>query len=173
MLLETSRLQLRPMQPSDWSFFYLLHTQPQVMQFVADLESEEKIMARFNTRSQPWSKEDNSWLTLSIVEKESGQLVGFSGFLSRWSDYKKAEVGFLFAPQFQGVGYGYESLTAVLEYAFLKCGFHKMTATVTEGNTASVALLQKAGFNLEGRLVDNYQIAGCWCNDLLFARFNQ
>lgn len=169
MQLETNRLILRSLCEDDWPFFLALHQLPSVMAFVADIEQEPQILARFNERLVPWSKESQSWLTLLIIEKESNKAVGLTGFLSRWHPFQQAEVGFMIHPDAQGAGYGYESLLSVLHFASAGCGYHKITATVTEGNIGSVALLAKAGFELEGRLQDNFRINNQWCSDLVFA----
>lgn len=110
-----------------------------------------------------------------IREKASGQALGITGFRPEWLPCQQAEVGFGSVPEGQGKGYGKESLLAVLDFAFNACGFHKMNATVTEGNIASRRLLENCGFRLEGTLRDNYRLAGQWCNDwqlgLLAAEF--
>lgn len=94
------------------------------------------------------------------------QTLGVTGYIHRERDC--AEVGFLFAPEAQGKGYGYESLRAVCDYAFSEGGIRRLTATVTAGNIASRRTLEKAGFRLEGELRESYALAGCWRNDWLF-----
>lgn len=74
----------------------------------------------------------------------------------------------MIVPEFQGKGYAYEASQAVLSLAWQQCNYHKLVATVTQGNQASHRLLKKLGFELEGTLKDNYQIAGHWVNDEKF-----
>ncbi|PMC22742.1 GNAT family N-acetyltransferase, partial [Klebsiella aerogenes] len=50
----------------------------------------------------------------------------------------------------QGLGYGYESLCALCDYAFSTGGIRRLTASVTAGNQASRQLLLKTGFIQEG-----------------------
>lgn len=101
-------------------------------------------------------------------EKASEDAVGMTGFRPQWHPYRQAEVGYGSLPLAQGKGYGKESLRAVLDFAFNACDFHKLTATVTEGNIASRRLLESCGFLLEGTLRDNYQLAGQWRDDWQF-----
>lgn len=55
------------------------------------------------------------------------------------------------------------------DYAFNEGGIRRLTATVTVGNLASRALLEKAGFVLEGELRENYWLAERWQNDWIFS----
>lgn len=73
-----------------------------------------------------------------------------------------------FAPQAQGLGYGYESLRALCDYAFSTGGIRRLTASVTAGNQASKQLLLKTGFIQEGELRESYWLHGSWHNDWLF-----
>jgi RimJ/RimL family protein N-acetyltransferase len=66
------------------------------------------------------------------------------------------------------LGYGKESTLKIMDFAFNHCLYHKVLATVTDGNIASSNLLASLGFKLEGKLRDNYQINGKWCTDLKY-----
>lgn len=172
MKITTKRLTLRPLLESDWTLWQALHQHPDVMRYIGDIANEDTVREKFNSRLSAglgqWRKEDNSWLTLVIEEKATGIAVGLHGFLSMWTPFQQAELGFMIAPEFQGKGYAYEASQAVLSLAWQQCNYHKLVATVTQGNQASHRLLKKLGFELEGTLKDNYQIAGHWVNDEKF-----
>ncbi|WP_440057017.1 GNAT family N-acetyltransferase (plasmid) [Pseudoalteromonas sp. T1lg65] len=172
MHLTTPRLTLRALQESDWPQWLKLHTAVEVMRYVEDVGEERVIREKFTSRFHPKDKQENQWLTLAIVENSAQQVIGFHGFLSMWTPYQQAELGFVLDPQFQGQGYAFEASQAVIDYAFNVCGYHKLIATVTQGNTPSHNLLKKLGFELEGVLKDNYQLGGNWVNDEKFALFN-
>ncbi|MFC0225273.1 GNAT family N-acetyltransferase [Serratia aquatilis] len=163
--LQTSRLLLHSITANDWPLFLRLYQDPQVIRYIADPLPESEIRTRFEARLPEWDKHGERWLCLVMREKSTGNAVGITGFCPQWWPFQQAEVGFGSLPEGQGKGYGKESLLAVLDFAFNACGFHKMTATVTEGNIASRHLLESCGFQLEGTLRDNYRLAGQWCND--------
>jgi RimJ/RimL family protein N-acetyltransferase len=166
MHLSTKRLNLRPLQAADWPFFLKLHQDASVMRYVHDMYTETEVMARFQHRLQPWFKEADHWLCLLIEDKNTGEPIGVTGMQAGWLPYRQAEIGFMLDPQYQGLGYGKESSLALLQFAFHNCGFHKMIATVTAGNDPSLMLLSKLGFVLEGRLRENFQLAGTWYDDI-------
>lgn len=167
--LTTERLVCTPIVESDWSFFLSLQQHPQVMRYVADNRHEEDIRAAFDTRLHPWSPGAEHWLCLVVRDSQQTPL-GVTGYIHRDSDC--AEVGFLFAPEAQGKGYGSESLRAICDYAFQHGGIRRLTATVTAGNIASRRTLEKMGFVLEGELRESYFLAGEWQNDWLFSLLN-
>lgn len=162
--LTTRRLTCAQLVASDWPFFLALQQHPQVMRFVADRRSESEIRTAFDSRLPRWSPGDAHWLCL-LVRDAQGVALGITGYIHRDTDC--AEVGFLFAPESQGKGYGSESLRAVCDYAFGKGGIRRLTATVTAGNMASRRMLEKLGFRLEGELRESYFLAGQWHNDWL------
>lgn len=166
MQIETQRLILKPISENDWELFKGLHQSSEVIKYVGDPFTESSISERFNSRLGEWKKTSNQWLTLTIIEKSTESKIGVTGFYPEWEPYQQAELGFLLNPEFQGKGYGKESTIAVIEYAFNQCNFHKVIATVTEGNSLSFNLLKALGFTHEGTIRDNFKLGGHWHNDL-------
>ncbi|HDR2472337.1 GNAT family protein [Enterobacter soli] len=164
--LTTVRLTCSPLQESDWPFFLALQQHPDVMRFVAEDRSVADIREAFESRLAPWTPGSAHWLCLVVRDTASQTPLGVTGYIHREDDC--AEVGFLFAPSAQGKGYGFESLQALCEFAFNQGGIRRLTATVTAGNIASRALLEKSGFRLEGELRESYFLSGRWQNDWLF-----
>jgi len=164
--LETSRLTCSQIEEAEWAFFCQLQLSPDVMHYVADQKTEEKILADFSARLPIWSPQSEHWLCLVVREKQTGKRIGVSGYIHRENDC--AEVGFLFAPEAHGKGYAHESLRAICDYAFSDGGIHRLSATVTAGNAPSRRLLEKVGFVLEGELRESYWLRNAWHNDWLF-----
>ena len=168
ILLETPRLWLRPLVNSDWPMYFELKTHALVQQNVGDIQSDSLIRQGFESRLPSWDKKKNQWLCLVIVLKETEEVLGVTGFLPEWEPYQQAEVGYMLHPSHHRKGYGAESLRAVVQFALEQCQFHKLKATVTEGNTASCYLLEKLGFQKEGLLRDNFKMNGAWKNDIVY-----
>jgi RimJ/RimL family protein N-acetyltransferase len=165
-VLTTPRLTCSPVKEQDWPFYLSLQQNPDVMRYIADKRPIAVIREAFEPRLQKWEPGSAHWLCLIVRETASQTLLGATGYIHRENDC--AEVGFIFAPEAQGKGYGYESLRAVCDFAFEQGGIRRLTATVTVGNLASRNLLEKAGFILEGELRENYWLSGRWHNDWIF-----
>ncbi|MBP6609319.1 MAG: GNAT family N-acetyltransferase [Deltaproteobacteria bacterium] len=164
--LLSERLDHRPMTEEDWPFFLALNQDRQVVRYVADDRSEAAIRQLFDVRLPRWEVGSPHWLCWVIRERSTGERVGVTGLIDRGEGV--AEVGFLLASAFHGKGYGIESLRLLCRFAFAEAGFRKLSATVTAGNAASKAVLQKAGFVQEGTLRESYLLAGRWQDDWLF-----
>jgi len=164
--LLSERLDHRPMTEEDWPFFLALNQDRQVVRYVADDRSEAAIRLLFDVRLPRWEVGSLHWLCWVIRERSTGERVGVTGLIDRGEGV--AEVGFLLASAFHGKGYGIESLRLLCRFAFAEAGFRKLSATVTAGNAASKAVLEKAGFVQEGTLRESYLLAGRWQDDWLF-----
>ena len=85
------------------------------------------------------------------IEKES-TLIGEVRLKNlRWFN-RKAELSIIVHKEQQGQGYGKEVLEYLIDYAFNKMNLHRLEAEALEFNEASVMMLEKIGFHLEGRL---------------------
>jgi len=63
---------------------------------------------------------------------------------------QSAFLGYYGSAAHAGQGYMTEGLTLVLRLAFRRLGLHRLEANVQPGNRASLALLRRLGFRLEG-----------------------
>lgn len=141
----------------DWDLYQSLNRDQAVISLCFDEPSSKEIEASFESRLPIWNRDSEYWLCLTITQNESGEKVGVTGF--RMLD-GIAEVGFLIQPKYHGLGYGTESLNALLNWACEDYGFKSFSAVVTEGNIASEKVLTKCGFSLKEIIQNAYEIGG-------------
>ncbi|RON51601.1 GNAT family N-acetyltransferase [Pseudomonas frederiksbergensis] len=165
LALHTERLYLRTMVEADWPLFLRLHSEPQTMQFVFGEIAEDQIRKGFDHRLPAWTPQSDHWLCLVVIDKETGQELGVSGF--RILSPGHAEVGTLLLPEFQGKGYGTQARQAIIDYA-AAIGLESLESTVTDGNIASCKVLEKCGFVFDRRVPQAYQIGDRWFDDLIY-----
>ncbi|MXZ91045.1 MAG: GNAT family N-acetyltransferase [Chloroflexi bacterium] len=81
------------------------------------------------------------------------EVIGCIGMLPQ-SDVARlsAEVGYWLGEPFWGQGITTSALQALTEYAFTQLGMVRLFASVMEWNPASARVLEKAGYQYEGRL---------------------
>ncbi|MCK5520947.1 MAG: GNAT family N-acetyltransferase, partial [Candidatus Marinimicrobia bacterium] len=93
-----------------------------------------------------------NYYPLVICRDSDGKAVGqiHAGRIDR--DNRHAYVGFQIAEEFRRNGYALEALQIFIEHLFNDLKLNRIAAEVYEYNTASIALLQKAGFLQEGRM---------------------
>ncbi|MDD1783331.1 GNAT family N-acetyltransferase [Enterovibrio sp. ZSDZ35] len=157
MKIDTDRLGMTQITAEDWELFQSLNRDSVVISLCFDEPSSEEIKASFESRLPVWNKTSKHWLCLTITLKDTGEKIGVTGF--RIHD-GAAEVGFLIQPTYHGLGYGAESLKALLEWAYQEHDLQSFNAVVTEGNIGSEKVLTKCGFTLKDVMPNAYEIGG-------------
>jgi RimJ/RimL family protein N-acetyltransferase len=89
-----------------------------------------------------------------------GAVVGTCTLVALDSANRRAELGFALAREHQGRGYMAAALPAVLRFAFVRLGLHRVFADTDPRNAPSIRALERLGFRREGVLLEHYLIAG-------------
>lgn len=145
-ILETERLILREFQPSDFEFIIELLNSPGWLQFIGDrhIKTEEQAVS-YLLNGPLKSYAYNGFGLSCVILKETQIPVGMSGLIKR-PDFEQPDLGFAFLPNDIGKGYGYEIASAILKLAYKQYKLKTILAIVSKDNAASIALLNKLGF---------------------------
>jgi ribosomal-protein-alanine N-acetyltransferase len=94
---------------------------------------------------------------------EDGAIIGFLNLseIVRGS-FQNAYLGYGAVAAFAGCGYMTEALALVLEECFTRLGLHRVEANIQPDNAASIALVRRGGFELEGFSRRYLRIGGAW-----------
>jgi RimJ/RimL family protein N-acetyltransferase len=84
-----------------------------------------------------------------VTVKESGAV---AGMIEIRLDGFKADVGYVFSPQFWGKGMATEALRSLVKWALSQNSIYRIWALCDVENLASVRVLEKAGMQREGLL---------------------
>jgi ribosomal-protein-alanine N-acetyltransferase len=76
--------------------------------------------------------------------------------------FQNAYLGYYVASPYAGRGYMTEALQLMLRYAFKDLKLHRLEANIQPGNAASIALVKRAGFVLEGYSERYLKVCGRW-----------
>lgn len=122
---------------------------------------------------EDYEKQYTEGSQLVAVAEENQQIAGFLGFHtpSSLAPHQKTwsiDVGV--HPHAEGKGVGSALLTAIKALA-AEQGIHKLSLRVLSTNPAAIHLYQKNGFEVEGRLKDEFLIEGKFIDDLFMAYF--
>ena len=147
IILETERLVLREIDSAtDAEFIFALLNTPKFLKYIGDrgvrskAESSEFIETKYRK-----SYVDHGF-GLYTVERRSDKVpVGICGLVKRAS-LPGPDIGFAFLPEFERMGYGYESAAAIVEHARDVHRMSELFAITTKDNVASGLLLEKLGF---------------------------
>ena len=98
------------------------------------------------------------------------QAVGGIGFtLQHDVEYRSAEIGYWVSEEYWGRGLATESLKVVTDYAFENFELCRLFAHVFEWNPRSARVLEKAGYQFEGRMKKSVTKDGKTIDQLMYA----
>lgn len=83
------------------------------------------------------------------------------------------ELGYWLGREYRGLGIASEAVHHFIPYAFDRLSLTRLTAHALESNAASIRVLERAGFNFEGRLRQHTRTAQGLCDTLAFGLLRQ
>lgn len=150
---ESERLLLRTLEETDIDDLLKVWGDPEVMRFcggAGDRERELRAL-KFYMKHQ----EEKGFSPYGIILKETGELIGVSGFNPAGDGYD-AELMYHLAKAYWGMGYASEAVNATLDYSKKDLPFKCIEASIDPDNHASGKILENNGFKLVGHK---------WCNE--------
>ncbi len=164
----TERLLIRKLEINDAQDFYKYRSLPEVYKFQSfKPKNTEDIKAFFEGLSElPNIK--NTWFQLAVCTKDENKLIGDIG-IHFLEDNEQIEIGYTLNPDFQGIGYGKEAVTAVIRYLFVVLGSHRIIASVDPDNKKLIRLLERTGMRKEAHFVKSIKTDDKWLDDCIYA----
>jgi RimJ/RimL family protein N-acetyltransferase len=160
--VETSRLILRPMAPSD---------APDVQRLANDYEIAANTLRMpypyENGIAEEWISrqqilfDDGKFATFAITLRDTGDFVGCIS-LELTPAHARAEIGYWLGKPYWGRGYCTEAARAVIRYGFERLGLRKIAGFHFARNPASGAVMRKAGMRREGLLRQHVKRCDRW-----------
>ena len=148
-MLVTERLILRPFEKGDYPDVFEYQHEPLVNCFAC-----MKINSLDEAKNETAKKAKDSELTLAVVLKETGQVIG--EIFAHPEGDEAAENKDTFSPcwmlnkDYHGKGYGYEAAKAFIDYLFTEKGARRIYAFTEDYNIASQRVCEKLGMRREG-----------------------
>lgn len=150
--LQTKRLSLRWLTLEDAPLMLAIWNDPDFIRNVGDrgVRTIEQTRDEMTEGAlQLYRKHGYGPYRVSLRDEDVA--IGVCGLFKRES-LDDPDIGFGFLPEYCGQGFGWESASAVLEFARDTLRFSRLTAIVSPGNVASIALIKKLGMNFESSL---------------------
>ncbi len=147
--IETERLILRELQPTDDAAMFALDADPAVHRYLGNspIVSIEQARATIAAIRQQYAAYGiGRWAT---IEKSSNCFIGWSG-LKLVTSYENNrthfhDIGYRLMPKYWGKGYATESAKAAIDHGFQTMGLAEIIGMAHEENRASRKALEKCG----------------------------
>ena len=164
----TERLVLRSIVESDRAAHAQLFSRLEVLRFLyTDLMDEEQMSAHFERRLAVGPPTEGEWRNFAV--ERDGVLLGEVGLTLVSSAHRCYEVGYVFSPEFAGLGFATEATRALIDVAFAQLGAHRVVARLDARNDASRRLLERLGLRREAHFRSNEFVKGEWTDELVYA----
>jgi RimJ/RimL family protein N-acetyltransferase len=148
-LIETERLNLRPISADDAEFMLELMNEPPWIRNIGDRNLKTSDDARRYISDKITPAYEQFGFGFYLVElKESGVPMGISGLVKRES-LEDVDIGFAFLERFWSKGYAAESAAAVMEFARNELKLKRIVAITVPDNQGSIKVLEKIGLRFE------------------------
>ena len=149
IFVETERLILREIRPSDLEAFFEMDSNPAVHQYLGNSPIKTREEAADIIQSIRQQYLDYGIGRWAAIEKSSGNFIGWSGlkFITVLENkhINFHDVGYRFIPKYWGKGYATESAKAALQYGFITLNLKEIIGIAHAENTASRKALEKCG----------------------------
>ena len=165
----TKRLLLRPLQADDTEAVYGYRSREDVCRFLLfEPQTREQVAARV-TSSRSELTDEGQVLSLAVLERATGALVGDVVLMWHSREHRAGEIGYVFNPHHAGNGYATEASAALLRLGFDELGLHRIVGRLDARNVASARVLEKLNLRREAHFVENEFIKGEWTDELVYA----
>ncbi|UOQ71538.1 GNAT family N-acetyltransferase [Hymenobacter cellulosilyticus] len=170
--LTTSRLCLRPLQPTDLAAFAAHRTAGEQQVRYHRWEPDATAgPADFLTgyAQAPVPALPGSWATLGVAERATATLLGMCALRLEPQQPRTAEIGITLVAAAQGRGYALEAAHRLLRYCFEDLKLHRVVATTDCLNHPGARLLERLGMRREAHFRKNAWCQGAWADEYLYA----
>jgi len=165
VILETSRLTLRPFRVEDVDLLSALMANPDFMRFSLGVHTREQTLT-FLEKLLGWQNANRPSL-FAMIARNSGIMLGWCGFYHQHIDgVDEIEIGYRMHPDYWNRGLTTEAARAVRDHAFGDLTLPRVISLIHPENIPSRRIAEKIGMTLEKQTI----YRGCLTNVFSLAR---
>ncbi len=105
---------------------------------------------------------------LMMIHNDQGKLIGMAQIKNFERFVKKCEISYFIDHAFTNKGHATKSIKELVNYIFSKMDMEKIYCRIDPDNIASIRVAEKAGFQLEGRLRNEFKTGDGEIIDILY-----
>ena len=169
--LATNRLRLRPFTRGDVDGVFAYRGREDVARYLFDppLSRDECALAIQQRATQTGLLEEGDRIVLAVETVDGGQLVGEVSLIWRSVEARQGELGWIFHPDHQGLGYATEATNALLDLGFGPADMHRIFARCDARNDPSWRLMERLGMRREAHFREHGLFKGLWDEEFYYA----
>lgn len=156
MIIETERLYLRELQPSDLGSLSKILQDDQTMYAYEGAFNDQEVQDWLEKQIGNYRRDGfGLW---AVILKETKEMIGQCGLT--WQDFagrRVLEIGYLFQRVFWHHGYASEAAIACKHYAFEQLKANEVFSIIRDTNLASQKVAERNGMTRCGEFVKHYR----------------
>ncbi|MDZ4747403.1 MAG: GNAT family N-acetyltransferase [Saprospiraceae bacterium] len=169
--MKTQNLLLRPIRESDVHHVFKGLSHPEVIRYYGvSFSTLEETKVQMDWYATIEKDETGQWW--AVCDPGDQHFYGAIGFNDIHPVHHRAEIGFWLLPAYWGKGYIPEAASVIIRYAFEEMELHRIYGYVETENQNSKKVLQKLGFEYEGRMRECEMKNGEWIDLETFSILN-
>lgn len=172
-LLENEKIRLRALEPEDLEPLYRWENNPELWGVGNTLSPYSRYILREYITESHRDIFEAKQLRLMIELRSTGAAVGMVDLYDLEVHHRRAGIGILLDPVYQGNGLATEAVNLLVEYAYSLLNFHQLYVHVPVKNEPSKALFTRCGFTITGILSDWIVIEGGYSDVIAMQRINK
>ncbi|MGW4793669.1 GNAT family N-acetyltransferase, partial [Nonomuraea sp. NPDC004297] len=147
--LDDGVVRLTPMEPDDAGDFHRMLAEPSVAEYsVTPPGTLDDDVRRCRYTGYWWTSGQRA--ELAIRDAASGAFAGHIQLMQVAPVLGQAMIGYSLLPGFRGRGFMTRAVRLLVDWTFARTALHRIVAGTDTDNTASHAVLERAGFQREG-----------------------
>ncbi|HHI9467099.1 TPA: GNAT family N-acetyltransferase [Legionella anisa] len=147
ILVETPRLLIKTPVLDNLEYWYVLHSDEDVMEYMGGVQSKSVI--------QEWLQSDilhhhkHGFTMGSVFKKNNNEFIGRAGltYLDHNDNQPDIEIGYVLHKKHWGQGYAVELVEALIDWGLAHLAVNKLVVVTRPENTRSKRLLEKCGLH--------------------------
>lgn len=148
--IETERLVIREMQAGDADDLHAVYGDAETMQFLT-AEVPRSVAETVEWMRVKIEQQERDGISLwSVMERETGRVVGDCGLQYEDEAHTRVELGFRFNRAYWGRGYAYEATSACLDAGFSQLRRERIVSGTDVNNGRARRLLERLGMRFVG-----------------------
>jgi len=132
-----------------------------------DSRSRDDVRGMLSAAAERSTRDPREDYYLGVVEPATDDLVGLA--MLSLAGVKAGKLGYAVRAASWGRGYATDAARTLVDFGFQKVGLHRISAAIGPDNTASLAVVERLGFQYEGRIRDHVFTNGGWRDSLLYS----
>ena len=168
-VIAIGKFMLRAIEPADHDALFALQSSPAVTKYLDrdPMQHRDELSVLLDKIAA--ALEQKSGITWVIADAETNACLGTVAYWRIDAQNHRAEIGYMLLEELHGRGIMTQLLPAFLDHGFRQFRFHSVEARANPGNTASIRLLERHGFEKEAHFKEDFYYNGRFVDTVVYS----